>query len=169
LIEAKTFINKRAEKMKKFMFLLIGTFLIFPVFSSAEEFLGAPVIPGGKTIQETDSRLEIKISLTHDQVLAYYKEALKELEDIKFREWKDATYIEDDGKLAWHSITISKGDEKETTLVIMKDNWTWIIGTLILRYVGVFAVLMVLFLGMSASGGIISRVVRRAETKKQAG
>ena len=154
--------------MKKYMFLLISIFLLFPVFSSAEEFLGAPVIPEGETIQKTDSRLEIKTSLTHDQVLAYYKEALKGIEDIKFREWKDATYIEDDGKLRWHSITISKGDEKETTLVIMKDNWTWIIGTLILRYVGVFAVLMVLFLGMSASGGIISRLVGRAEAKKQA-
>jgi hypothetical protein len=152
--------------MKKYMLLLISIFLIFPVFSSAEEFLGAPVIPEGETIQKTDSRLEIKTSLTHDQVLAYYKEALKGFEDIKFREWKDATYIEDDGKLRWHSITISKGDEKETTLVIMKDNWTWIIGTLILRYVGVFAVLMVLFLGMSASGGIISRTVRKVEKRK---
>lgn len=152
--------------MKKYMFLLISIFLIFPVFSSAEEFLGAPVIPEGETIQKTDSRLEIKTSLTHDQVLAYYKEALKGIEDIKFREWKDATYIEDDGKLRWHSITISKGDEKETTLVIMKDNWTWIIGTLILRYVGVFAVLMVLFLGMSASGGIISRTVRKVAKRK---
>jgi hypothetical protein len=166
LSKAKTFINKRAEKMKKYMFLLMGIFLIFPVFSNAEEFLGAPVIPDGKAIKKTDSRLEIKTSLTHDQVLAYYRDALKGLEDIKFREWKDATYIEDDGKLRWHSITISKGDEKETILVIMKDSWTWIIGTLILRYVGVFAVLMVLFLGMSASGGIISRVVRKAEEKK---
>lgn len=154
--------------MKKHMLLLMGIFLAFPVCSNAEDFLGAPVIPNGETIQKTKSRLEIKIPLTHDQVLAYYKEALEGLEDIKFRDWKDATYIEDDGKLRWHSITISKGDEKETTVVIMKDNWTWIIGTLILRYVGVFAVLMVLFLGMSASGAIISRIIGRTKPGKQA-
>ncbi|MBW1765466.1 MAG: hypothetical protein JRJ65_00250 [Deltaproteobacteria bacterium] len=40
-------------------------------------------------------------------------------------------------------------------------------GTLILRYIGVFAVLMVLFLGMSVSGGIISRWAMKTEAGKQ--
>ncbi|UCF85284.1 MAG: hypothetical protein JSV50_06510 [Desulfobacteraceae bacterium] len=154
--------------MKKIVLVLLVLFLVFPVYSNAEEFLGAPVIPEGEVIQKTDSRLEIKIGLSHAEVLGYYKEALKEAQDIKFREWKDATYIEDDGKLAWHSITISKQEGSETSVVIMKDNWTWIIGTLILRYIGVFAVLLVLFLGMSVSGRIISGVIKKAEAKKAA-
>ena len=154
--------------MNRHLLLLTLWLLVLPIYASAEEFLGAPVIPQGKTILKTDARLEIKIPLSHDEVVAYYKKALKELENIKFREWKDATYIEDDGKLPWHSITVSKGEEKETTLVIMKDNWTWIIGTLLLRYIGVFAVLMVLFLGMSASGSILSRFLGKAEAKKEA-
>jgi len=132
----------------------------------AEDFLGAPVLPQGEETIKTDARLELKTTLSHDQVVAFYREALKGFQDIKFREWEDATYIEDDGKLEWHSITISKGDEKETTVTIVKDNWTWIIGTLILRYIGVFVVLMILFLGMSISGRIISAIVRKMEAEK---
>jgi hypothetical protein len=154
--------------MKNIVFVLLVLFFVFPVYSRGEDFLGAPVISEGRVIKKTDSRLEMKTGLSHDEVLGYYKEALKEAKDIKFREWKDATYIEDDGNLAWHSITISKGDKGETTVFITKDNWTWIIGTLILRYIGVFVVLIVLFAGMSISGRIISGVVKKAEAKKAA-
>jgi len=49
----------------------------------------------------------------------------------------------------------------------VKDNWTWIIGTLVLRYIGVFMVLLFLFLGMTISGAIISRSIERMEAKKR--
>jgi len=153
--------------MKKIMFLLF-ILLFFPPALNAKDFLGAPVIPDGTTIQKTDSRLELKTPLSHDEVVSFYREALKDFEDIKFREWKDATYIEDDGKMPWHSITISKEGKGSTDVVIVKDNWTWIIGTLVLRYIGVFMVLMILFIGMSVSGKIISRSVQRMEAKKAA-
>lgn len=153
--------------MKKIMFLLLVS-LFFPLSSNAKDFLGAPVIPQGKAIQKTDSRLELKTPLSHDEVVSFYREALKDFENIKFREWKDATYIEDNGKMPWHSITISKGGEESTDVVIVKDNWTWIIGTLVLRYIGVFMVLMLVFLGMSLSGKIISWSVQRMEAKKAA-
>ncbi|MBW1701070.1 MAG: hypothetical protein JRJ11_03865, partial [Deltaproteobacteria bacterium] len=65
--------------------------------------------------------------------------------------------------------TISKGDSTATSIIIVKDNWTWIIGTLLLRYVGVFVVLMVLFLGMSVSGKIISGSMKKIEGKKATG
>lgn len=147
--------------MKKLALLTLILSVFYPFSSGAEDFLGAPVIAKGKAVTKTDTRLELKIELSHDEALAFYREALKVHKDIKFREWKDATYIEDDGKLAWHSITISKGEGQDTTIVIMKDNWTWIIGTLVLRYIGVFVVLLVLFLGMSASGWIISRSAKK--------
>ncbi len=70
--------------------------------------------------------------------------------------------------MPWHSITISKGGKDGTDVVIVKDNWTWIIGTLVLRYIGVFMVLMILFIGMSVSGKIISKSVQRMEAKKAA-
>ncbi|MBW2610467.1 MAG: hypothetical protein JRC68_09015 [Deltaproteobacteria bacterium] len=153
--------------MRRYIFILLGLLLLFPSTSKGESFLGAPVIPQAKTVQQTDTRSESKTGLSHDDVVEFYREALKGYKDIKFREWKDSTYIEDDGGLDWHSITISKGQE-ETTITIVKDNWTWIIGTLILRYIGVFAVLLVLFLGMSISGIIISRSIEKLEAGKTA-
>ena len=152
--------------MKKLALLTLIFSVFYPFSSGAEDFLGAPLIAKGKAVAKTDTRLELKIELSHDEAVAFYREALKVHKDIKFRDWKDATYIEDDGKLAWHSITISKGEGQDTTIVIMKDNWTWIIGTLVLRYIGVFVVLLVLFLGMSASGWIISRSAKKIEAIK---
>ena len=154
--------------MKKTALLLL-ILLMFPVVSNAEDFLGAPVVSQGKENLRTDARLEMKTPLSHDEVVLFYREQLKDLPDIKFRDWKDATYIEDDGARPWHSITISKDDKDGATIVIIKDNWTWIIGTLILRYIGVFAVLMIVFVGMVVSGKIISAFVRRMEAKKAAG
>jgi len=148
--------------MKKLATFFLLLSCLYPFTARAENFLGAPVVPQGEEIVRTDARLELKSRLSHDQIIAFYREALKGFQDIKFRERKDATYIEDDGKLEWHSITVSKGDEKGTCVTIVKDNWTWIIGTLILRYVGVFVVLMILLLGMSISGKIISGMVKRA-------
>ena len=154
--------------MKKTALLLL-IFLLFPAVSNAEDFLEAPVVSQGKENLRTDARLEMKTPLSHDEVVLFYREQLKEVPDIKFRDWKDATYIEDDGALPWHSITISKDDKDGATIVIVKDNWTWIIGTLVLRYIGVFAVLMILLVGMLVSGKIISAFVRRTEAKKAAG
>ena len=152
--------------MKNHLLIPMILFLLFPAFATAEEFLGAPVIPQGKIVKQTKTRLEIKTELSHDDALQFYREALKEDPNIKIREWKDATYIEDDGKQKWHSVTISKGDKEGATITISKDSWTWIIGTLILRYIGVFVVLLILFLGMSISGTIISRTIKKMEAKK---
>ena len=157
-------------KMKKMFFLML--FLCFCVLFSpaslwAEKFLEAPLVPGGKTVQKTKSKMEMVSRLSHRDVMRFYKEALNGDKDIKFREWKNDTYIEDDGNRPWHSITISKLYDKGTTIVITKDNWTWIIGTLVLRYIGVFVVLLFLLLGISVSGAIISKSVKKMEAKKQ--
>lgn len=149
--------------MKKIIFALMALSLALPVCVSAGDFLGAPV-PDGKEVLRTKARLEMTTERSHDEVLQFYKEALAKAEDIKYRDWKDSTYIEDDGKLKWHSITISK-EGTPTSVVIVKDNWTWIIGTLILRYIAVFVVLMVLFVGMAVAGNIISRSVQKASAK----
>ena len=154
--------------MKKYLPLLLTFFLLLPAPVTAEDFLGAPVMPGGKILKETDSRLEMSIPQTHDQVLDYYKNALKKFQNIRIRNWPESTYIEDDGNLPWHSITISKQTGNETEITIVKDNWTWIIGTLLLRFIGVFVVLMILFLAMKGYGYLISRSVARLEEKKKA-
>lgn len=152
--------------MKKTTLCLMLLFILCPAFATAGEFLGARVAPKAEEVSRTETRLEVKCPLPHDEILSFYKAALKGEKDIKFRDWKDATYIEDDGKRPWHSITISKAGKDGTTVVIMKDNWTWIIGTLVLRYIGVFVVLLFLLLGITASGAIISRSVARMEARK---
>ncbi|MEE9611349.1 MAG: hypothetical protein V3W19_08855 [Desulfatiglandales bacterium] len=150
----------------KIVFLILSFLIICSSGPSfAENFLGAPVVTEGKTVVRTESRLEMVSPLSHDEVVGFYKKALKGYKDIKFRDWKDATYIEDDGKRPWHSITISKQYKEGTNIVIVEDNWTWIIGTLVLRYIGVFMVLLFLLLSMYASGAIISRSVKRMEAK----
>lgn len=153
--------------MRYIIILVVAISWVIPSSLWADTFLGAPVIPEGKIILQTDSRLELEVDKSHDQVLQYYKKALKDFKDIRYRDWKDATYIEDDGKMPWHSITISKSKAGEkVSVVIIKDNWTWIIGTLILRFIGVFVVLLVLFVAMSISGAIIHRTVKKLGSKK---
>jgi hypothetical protein len=149
--------------MKKTLFLipLLAVFVVGLV--RAEDFLGAPVVPDAEVLEKTKTRLEVQASGTHKEVLRFYREQLKDQPDIKFRDWKDATYIEDDGKLSWHSITISKEGQNGTNVVILKDNWTWIIGTLLLRFIGVFVVLMILFLFMALTGRFLSKFFQETD------
>ena len=154
--------------MKTFASICVGLMLLLPGFAGADDFLGAPIIPNGKEINKTDIRLEVVVPLSHEEVVSYYKKALKDFENIKYRDWPDATYIEDDSNMAWHSITISKNEKNGTHITILKDNWTWIIGTLVLRFIGVFVVLLLVYLGMIVSGKIITGFVKKAELKKAA-
>lgn len=122
-----------------------------------------------EVVEQDAERVEYLSKYTHKEILDYYKKFTAEYEHIKFRDWPDATYIEDDGALMWHSITIFKEQvNNATTVVVMKDNWSWIIGTLVLRYIGVFAVLITLLIGMSISGAIISRSIAKMEAKQAA-
>ncbi len=150
--------------MKK-MLLLAGLVSLLPVFCHAEDFLGAPLVPDTQITSRTDDQIVLKTNLSHDQVVSFYKEAMKEARDIKWRSWKAVSYIEDDGSRPWHSITISKEDASGATVTITKDNWSWIVGTLILRFTGVFVVLSLLWLGMSLSGAVMSRLLSGSEAK----
>jgi hypothetical protein len=156
--------------MKKIilLMLIVGWVVSIAGWSRAEDFLGAPVIPGGRQISKSKDKLELNTGKTHDEVLDFYKKALANFSDIKYRDWNDSTYIEDDSNMKWHSITIYKDDANGAVVVIMKDSWTWIIGTLILRFFGVFIVLLFLLLAMSISGGIISRSLKKIEEKRAA-
>jgi hypothetical protein len=155
------------RKTALFMVLLFLVAAIGPAVSWGENFLGVPLMPGGKTLLKTKKRLEMLTSAPHDEVVGFYKKALSGMKDIKFRNWADATYIEDDSNRPWHSITISKEPREGMTLiVIVKDNWTWIMGTLILRFIGVFVVLLCLFAGMAIYGAILSRTAKQEAPAK---
>jgi hypothetical protein len=155
------------RKTALFMILLFLVVAIGPAVSWGEEFLGVPLVPEGKTLLKTKKRLEMLTPASHDEVVGFYEKALSDMEDVKFRNWADATYIEDDSNRRWHSITISKEPrEGMTHIVIVKDNWTWIIGTLILRFIGVFVVLLCLFGGMAIYGAILSRTAKQEAPAK---
>lgn len=149
--------------MKKSLFFICFFALLLTGHAHAEDFLGAPVVPEAEIQNKTKARLDVNTPLTHEEVLRFYRGQLEDEPDIKFRDWRHSTYIEDDGNRPWHSITISKEGGEGTNVVIVKDNWTWIIGTLLLRFIGVFVVLMILFLFMSITGRLLARFFREPE------
>ena len=49
----------------------------------------APVMEGGKLIKSEDTAVFYEYDLPYAQVLAFYKEKLKEYKDEKYRDWED--------------------------------------------------------------------------------
>ncbi len=143
----------------KRVFLIISLIILMPCIALASDFLGAPIHPDGKILMKKKGRLEFVVPKRFDDVVNFYRQSLSREKDIRFRDWKNAIYIEDDGALKWHSITIYRDDKQGTKVVIIKDNWTWIMGTLFLRFIGVFCVLIFLYIALSISGGILSRIL----------
>ena len=145
--------------------VFIAFWMLCPSVSFAEDFLGAPVMPGGKAVSQTDERLEKIYDISFDAAVKFYQEALKGEKDIKFRDMGTQVLIEEYSNRPWHSVRITKVSEGQTDIVFLKDNWTWILGTLTLRFFGVFAVLIVLYIALAISGAIISRLVKAQEQK----
>ena len=150
--------------MKKLIYVMVTLFLLTPVVSLAGGFLDAPLPPGeGKVVSRTDSKMEMSYALPYDQVLAYYKSTLKG-SDYAFRNRPNATYIEEYTAKPWHSILVTKVAYGSTTVTVTKDSWTWIVGTLTLRFFAVFIVLICLYIPLS----ILGIVMKRLDTKKAA-
>ncbi len=133
--------------------------------SKFDTYLGAPLIKDRKETLKNEGRLEMIVPLTHDEIVKLYEEVYKGNRDIKFRRWKDSTYIEDDGALQWHSITVDKAFDNGTKVLVVKDNWTWITSTLVLRFIAVFIVLCILYVFLATAGKIISRQIEKMESK----
>ncbi len=144
-------------KMKRLLLLTLAIVAVCPGLLRAEDFLGVPVIPGGKVQVQSDSRLEKLYEMPYADAVKFYEDAFKDTKLIKSWDRGDETYIEDHSNRPWHSVTITKSEKGGTEVVILKDNWTWIVGTLVIRFIGVFCVLGVLFIALSISGAIISR------------
>jgi hypothetical protein len=117
----------------------------------------APVMPGGKVLSTERTSTMIEYNLSHDKVLAWYTEALKKYPDEKVRDWKDQTYIEDQGGANWHSIGISKEGGDKTIVKVTRDNMTWIFSTLLIRFAGVFIVLCILWTFLNINSAIMKK------------
>jgi len=152
--------------MKKLGVLAVVFCIFCPGLSLAEDFLGAPVMPGGKVILSEKSRLEKTYDTGYDDAIKYYRDIFKDEKNIKFWDRKTQMYIEDQGSKPWHSITILKEGTGGIKIVMVQDNWTWILGTLTLRFIGVSGVLVCLYIAMAISGAILSRITK-VEGNKQ--
>ncbi len=135
------------------------------VIPKGPQWIGAPIMPDGKKISESSGRLVTEYNLPYGQVLAWYQEALKRYPDTRYRNWKEEMYIEDQGASKWHAIKISKTGGPKTEVTIVKDNWTWIIATLFIRFTGVFVVLLILWIGLNISAAIMVRVIKEDRQK----
>jgi uncharacterized membrane protein (DUF485 family) len=153
------------KKMITLVCVVMFVFLSTGGISFAENFLSAPIMPGGTTVRSDKKVLEKAYTLPKEQVLNYYKEIFKDSKDVKFRERGSRFDIDEYGNQPWQKITISVSDKGQTIVAIEKDSWTWILGTLTIRFVGVFVVLVVLYGTMWASTSLIMQA-EKAPTKK---
>lgn len=155
--------------MKRTIFTLLMLIFLPGFLCGGADMPKVPLTDDSQIISENEGKLEFTTGLSHDEALAFYRETFKGLKDINFRDWKSATYIEDDSNRPWHSVLIAKKmEDQKTTIVISQDSWSWITGTLILRFIGVFIVLLILYVGLKISGLVISRVVNRNAAKAAA-
>ena len=139
------------------------------VIPKGPQWLGAPIMPDGKEVAKDSGRLATEYNLPYTKVLAWYQDALKNYPDARYRNWDEEMYIEDQGGSKWHAIKISKTGGDKTTVTIVKDNWTWIMATLFIRFTGVFIVLLVLWVFLNISTFIVLRFIKEEKKAAPAG
>lgn len=137
------------------------------VIPKGPQWLGAPIMPDGTKVSEISGRHVTEYNMPYNQVLTWYQDALKKYPDTRYRDWKEEMYIEDQGVSKWHSIKISKTGGPKTLVTIQKDNWAWIMATLFIRFVGVFVVLLVLWISLKIAIIIMLKVIKEEKTKQK--
>lgn len=135
------------------------------VIPKGPQWLGAPIMPDGTKVKGESSLLVTEYHLPYDQVLTWYKEALQKYPDARYRDWEEEMYIEDQGLSKWHAIKISKTDGPKTFVTIQKDSWSWIMATLLIRFTGVFVVLLVLWVALNIAIFIMRKTIKENKTK----
>jgi hypothetical protein len=131
------------------------------VIPKGPQWLGAPIMPDGKEVSKDSGRLATEYNLPYANVLGWYQDALKGYPDARYRNWEEEMYIEDQGGSKWHAIKISKTGGAKTTVTIVKDNWTWIMATLLIRFTGVFVVLLILWIFLNISTAIVLHAIKQ--------
>jgi len=152
--------------MKKVIYAIFITVMLGIAFSPASVYAwangtapwGAPVMQGGTPVKSDTTTTFIEYNAPYATVLEWYKDQLKTNPDVKYRDWSDQMYIEDQGGLNWHSIGISKNDGAKTTVKITRDNMTWIMSTLLIRFAGVFFVLCLLWVFLNINGAVMKKL-----------
>jgi hypothetical protein len=138
------------------------------VIPAGPQWNGAPIMPGGRTITSDAGEIVIEHDAPYAQVLSWYQQALARYPDARYRDWSEEMYIEDQGVSRWHAIKISKTGGATTRVTMKRDNWTWIIATLVIRFIGVFVVLVVLWIGLKVAGALVSGTFLRRRRRDAA-
>jgi hypothetical protein len=121
--------------------------------------------PDGKVISESQAKKEVAYAMSYDEALAFYKEAFKDdMREMAFRDRGSATYIEEYSNRPWHSVLVTKEADGTTTITVTRDSYTWIAGTLALRFFAVFIVLIAMYIPLQ----ILSVVLGKMQAKKAA-
>jgi len=140
--------------------------LIFSLPVQAADFLGVPLPDGGQKTMETRGQVRMVYQESLAAVSDFYRQSFKDNDaDLKFKEKPGQLKIEDFGSRPWHAIVLVQQADGSVTVTVAKDTWGWILTTLFLRFVGVFVVLSVLLIAVSAATAIISRLSKPQEAK----
>ena len=140
---------------------LLAAWVCLAAPALAADYLGAPLPPGGQEVKGAEGRLQRTYAQPAAELYRFFQEALKGQKDLKFHELRGELLVEDFGDRPWHKITVAAAGANACTLTITQDSWTWIIGMLALRFVGVFIVLLVLYLAMGLATRLISLSLAR--------
>lgn len=157
--------------MKRLLLLIAVVGLVALNNLSAEESFQAPLLDGGKSIPGNNKGTINLVyeNLAFKEVADFYKSELGDQSEIKWHKLVDQEkiVIYDWGNRKWHRINITdEGKGTGVLVTIRKDSWTWIIGTLIIRFIGVFIVLIVLMVALFISGKILPMIKEKQEPKK---
>ena len=143
--------------MRNILILVASIFLAAFGLSAAESF--APVPPGGKPLIPSDSDTVNLLyrDVALQEIVSFYENELKDKDNINWKKTRDSRgiVIHDWGNREWHKIVVDTA-ENGVQITINRDSWTWIIGTLVIRFVGVFTVLVILMIALYISGFIMT-------------
>lgn len=152
--------------MKKLNILLItGIVLLSSVVLASGMKVSLP--EGGILLSEKDAYDLVyqypELTLADAEI--FFRNEFKDDEaevNWKISDDKNEYTINDWGSRDWHKITIHKmADNNGVEISVQKDSWTWIIGTLVIRFVGVLIVLSLLMIALYISGAIFKIALRK--------
>ncbi|MBU2549124.1 MAG: hypothetical protein KKB20_11960 [Proteobacteria bacterium] len=148
--------------MKKILTITALIWMLGTPAAGAADFLGAPVMSGGRTISQSERELKTGYGLPAARVADYYHQVFGDAgSSLKIRERGGQVWIEDFEARPWHKIVIESSPAGEAVVTITRDSWTWILTMLVFRFLGVFVVLLVLYLALSIFTAILYRSSRR--------
>ncbi len=134
---------------------------IFCAPAWAEEYGTVVLMDGGKTISSDSEEMIMEYNASPQTLLEHFKSQFGEDKEIRFRDRGDMFTVEDMGSRPWRRIIISKAAPDKTTVTVNMLTWKWITIMLALRFMGVFIVLLVLFISMSLATNMIRRIVEK--------